>query len=188
MIRLFSRFRGPRRLYTDDWLIIFAWFLCVLSVGLWQGVSPQLYLLMDVFGGQQWPPPPSFDQIGKLVWQAQVIYIVFWLTSLFMVKLSFLCFFRRLRRNVTGGNYLWWAAFLFTASVYIVWIGTVHYKCLSIPLQTIIKECATQSESDIKFQVATLKAASALDIVTDFLRESSALSRFLIRCTDADSY
>ncbi|KAK8081413.1 hypothetical protein PG996_000194 [Apiospora saccharicola] len=105
-IRLISRFRGPRKLFADDWLALFAWLLCVLSAIVWQRVAPYLYTFMNVVIGNLWPPPDSFIPDSEQAYQGQLVVLVFWYTSLFLVKLSLLFFFRRLRRNVTRGKYL----------------------------------------------------------------------------------
>ncbi|KAK8026495.1 hypothetical protein PG991_003551 [Apiospora marii] len=166
-IRLISRSRGPKKLFADDWLIIFAWFLCGLSAILWQQVTPYLYTFLNVVSGNLWPPPDSFVQNAEQAYKGQLVVLVFWYTSLFMVKLSFLFFFRRLRRGVTKGQYLWWSALALTTSVYLVWIGTIQYKCLAQPLQKIMQDCP--AASSVEFEVVTLKANCALDVVTDFL-------------------
>ncbi|KAK7928348.1 hypothetical protein PG985_005346, partial [Apiospora marii] len=164
-MRLFSRFRGPRKLYADDWLIIVAWALCGMSAIVWQKQASYIYIVRDVITGNI-PPSESFAEDSKKSWQSQLFILMFWTTSIVMVKLSFLLFFRRLRRNVTKGQYLWWASLCLTVSVYFVWIGVIPYKCLTRSLDMKVEDDATDCA---RLNVVTLVTSCALDIATNLL-------------------
>ncbi|KAK8079410.1 hypothetical protein PG997_007228 [Apiospora hydei] len=171
------RFRGPKRLFVDDWLIMFAWLLCGLSAIAWQVISPPLYTFLDVSSGHLWPPPAAFAEDAIKSWRGQLIVTVFFNTSLFTVKLSFLAFFRRLRRNVAECHYLWWGALFLTVSTYLVWIGTTNYPCMTKSMERIVIDCSTISS--VRYTEAIIKAGCALDIVSDFFSKSHEVSYLL---------
>jgi hypothetical protein len=47
-VRLYSRFRGPRRLFLDDGFAIFAGCLIITTGGLWQWAARDMYWTLDV--------------------------------------------------------------------------------------------------------------------------------------------
>ncbi|KAK8050880.1 hypothetical protein PG993_002265 [Apiospora rasikravindrae] len=153
---------------------MFAWLLCGLFAILWQIISPPLYIFLNVSSGRLWPPPPAFAEDAIKSWRGQLIITVFFYTSLFTVKLSFLFFFRRLRRNVTKCQWLWWGALFLTVSTYLVWIGTTNYPCMMKSMERIVIDCST--ESSVRHTEAIIKAGCALDIVSDFFSKSHAVS------------
>lgn len=167
-IRLYSRLRhAPRRLYWDDGFIMFAWLLALLTSVLWQFVAPYMYIFMNVISGQLWPPPDTFLTNTEQYYTGHLIVLIFFYTCLFCIKLSFLFFFKRMGENVAKQKYIWWPVFAVTVAVYIIWIGTIQYKCLARPLEQIIANCS--ADSDVAFELTTLKSNCALDVVTDFL-------------------
>ncbi|KAK8059095.1 hypothetical protein PG996_009025 [Apiospora saccharicola] len=174
-MRLFSRFRGPKKLYADDWLIILGWGLFGIYAVIWQYTAPYIYIVQDVIVGNILPPE-TFPDDSKKSWQIQLIILVLFSTSLFLVKLSFLLLFQRLRRNVTKGQYLWWASVILTVSAYFVWIGIIPYKCM-ISMDDDATGCA-------RLELVVLVTTSVLDVATDLLSELPGASHK--RCAAAD--
>ncbi|KAK8079411.1 hypothetical protein PG997_007229 [Apiospora hydei] len=170
-MRLLSRLRGPKKLWADDWLIISAWLLCALSAILWQNLASYIYVVRDVVVGNV-PPSPTFAHDSDKAWKVQIAILVFWSTGILMVKLSFLLFFRRLRRNVAKGQYLWWASLFMTVSTYFVWIGIIPYKCLTKSLEMKAEGSAEQCAY---LNVVLLVVNCVSDVATDLLSESSCV-------------
>ena len=95
-----------------------------------------------------------------------MVILVFFYTSLWAVKTSFLLFFRRLGHNVTGQKVLWWCVFAFTLASYFVCIGDIQYSCLASPLENNFARCST--DAALRFQRITLDFNCAIDVLTDF--------------------
>ena len=166
LIRLFARWKSFKRLYADDALVVFAWLLAFLTAVDWQIVAKFMYRFLAVTSGQLWPPPPTIVRDTEQYNKGSVVVFVFFYTSLWAVKLSFLSFFKRLGRNVRKQKVLWWCVFAFTVASYVVCVGITQYSCLAPPLERIIRKCTT--DSAVRYQHVTLKFNAALDVVTDF--------------------
>ncbi|KAM4064609.1 hypothetical protein HRG_005022 [Hirsutella rhossiliensis] len=166
LVRLYSRFRGPRRLYWDDLFVIVAFALALVTAALWQWVAPDMYYLLNVAAGFAPPTPDVFDR--QRVWlRVSLVVELFFYTSLTAVKLAFLFFFRRLGHNVPGQKYMWWPIFLFTLAIWVASMGNVQYRCLVGPVEDLNGYCGEPSA--IEFTTITLKVNCALDIFSDFL-------------------
>ena len=99
-------------------------------------------------------------------YKGSVVVIVFFYTSLWAVKISFLLFFKRLGQNVIGQKVLWWCVFAFTLASYFICIGDIPFSCLVAPWEDIFVHCST--DDAVRFQRITLKFNCAIDVVTDF--------------------
>lgn len=111
------------------------------------------------------------------VLKGSVVILVFFYTSLWAVKVSFLLFFRRLGHNVMGQKVIWWCVFALTLASYFVCIGDIQYSCLTAPPENIIDHCAMGTA--LRFQQITLKSNCAIDVLTDFASKSSHLPTVL---------
>lgn len=103
--------------------------------------------------------------------QVQLIAEIFFYTTLILVKLSFLFFFKRLGENVRGQKQLWWPVLAFALIVYFVSIGNMQYKCYTGSLEVELVYCTSAEAND--FTMTTMKANMALDVFSDFLSEYS---------------
>lgn len=67
------------------------------------------------------------DFFPRLTSFARVQFAVefFFHTTLFVVKLSFLSFFRRLGQRVQGQQYIWWPVLFFSVVSYAVSVGDI---------------------------------------------------------------
>lgn len=167
VVRLYSRLKPPRQFFWDDGLVIFSWFLALLTAILWQVVSGYMYTFMYVISGRLWPPPADFLLNTERYYTGQLIVLIFFYTGLWSVKLSFLIFFRRLGQNIDKQKYLWWPVLFFTLATYFVCIGDIPYKCLVGSLDEIVVKCSPGE--NIKFTLDTLKVNCSLDVLSDFL-------------------
>ncbi|KAH9905727.1 hypothetical protein F4778DRAFT_802192 [Xylariomycetidae sp. FL2044] len=167
LVRIYSRVTGPRRLYWDDVLIIFAWLLALLSAICWQLVVDYLYNFLHLTGGLLWPAPQTFIQDTEHFYIGQLVVLIFFYTSLYSVKLSFLLFFKRLGQGVHAQKYIWWPILALTLATYFVCIGDIQYKCIVRPFAEIATSCS--SDANVDFTLVTLKVNCAMDVLTDFL-------------------
>lgn len=168
--RLVARFRGPRRLFLDDGLVIFPWILSLTTAAVWQWAARDMYYIMNVQAALAVYDPSRYMTSLRIWLNASLIAELFFYTSLFSIKLSFLFFFRRLGSGINHFHYIWWGVLFITAGSYFAAVGNVDYKCLVGTIEQITGICQTKHE--MAFTTATLKANAALDIVTDFLSMS----------------
>ncbi|KAK3682776.1 hypothetical protein B0T22DRAFT_484798 [Podospora appendiculata] len=165
--RLYSRFRGVRRLFVDDYLAAFAFLLVATTGALWQWVAAgDMYYVLDVEAGARPFAPDVFDRLHR--WLAVTLVVeLFFYTSLVAVKLSLLFFFRRLDANVNSQKWLWWSTLAFTLATYFISVGNVDYKCLTGSVETQLGYCNTPDV--IAYIGITLKVNCVLDVFSEFL-------------------
>ena len=165
--RLVARSRGPRRLFWDDAFAISAFILVLVTGAVWQWAARSMYYALNVQAGIEPFDEDHFFPNMKRWLLASLIAELFFYTSLVLIKLAFLFFFKRLGHNVNFFKWVWWPVLVITLGSYIGSVGNVDYKCLVGPLDTILQECNTSSS--IRFVITTLKANCAFDVLTDFL-------------------
>ncbi|ETS85982.1 hypothetical protein PFICI_04007 [Pestalotiopsis fici W106-1] len=168
--RLFARFRGMHRLYWDDVSVIAAFILVVITGALWQWGAPAMYYVLNVQAGLELYDQTRFFPDMKRWLLVSLIVELFFYTSLLLIKLAFILFFKRLGQRIKFFKWIWWPVLVVTLGSYFGSVGNVDYKCLIAPVETILQECNTASS--IGFVVTTLKANCALDIFTDFLSKN----------------
>lgn len=168
--RLVARFQGPRQLFLDDGLVIFAWLLSLVTAAVWQWAARAMYYIMNVQAGVATYAADRYLPSLRDWLNASLIASLFFYTALFSIKLSFLFFFRRLGNKINNFKYIWWGVLFVTVSCFLASVGNVDYKCLVGTIEQITGVC--QTEHEIAFPKVTVKANAALDIVTDFMSPS----------------
>lgn len=133
-------------------------------------VANYLYDFVHLTSGLLWPPPTDFIAHTERYYVGQLVVLIFFYTSLYTVKLSFLLFFKRLGHNVYRQKYIWWPVLIFTLATYFVCIGDIQYKCIIRPFTEIAASCSTAE--NVQFTLVTLKFNCAMDVLTDFLSTS----------------
>lgn len=169
-IRLFARFKVFGRLYADDAIVIFALSLALASAIVSQIFAESLFQLMLVLGGRRLPSP-SFVADSEGFLKASLAVIIFYYSTLWAIKISFLVFFKRLIKNVRRQELMWWPIFGFTMATYFVCMGIIPYNCLVSPLQQSMVICT--KDSAVRFQRISLISICVWDVVTDFLSQQS---------------
>ena len=137
-VRLLSRVRSFRKLFVDDFLVIFSWTLLLVSAILWQTQQTAMYNQFKLAAGTL---IPTLDVLKgeETFLKSSVALIIFYFTSLWLIKLSFLIFFRRLSSNIYRWHQIWWWCVLgFTVASYATVIGTMGFGCLLAPLTFIM--------------------------------------------------
>ena len=136
VFRLAVKIRSYHRIYSDDYLVIGAWILLLASALLWQMESPNLYELFNVASGQK-PLTKIFVKNNTALLRSLTPFALLFYSCLWIVKLSFLLFFRRLGMNVRGQKIWWWCVL---AVVLLTWAATIadnDYKCSLKPIEYI---------------------------------------------------
>ncbi|KAK8017347.1 hypothetical protein PG993_013673 [Apiospora rasikravindrae] len=164
--RLAARFRA-RRLFWDDALVVFSWTMSLIIAALWQWAAPDMYYIFDLQAGKAAPDPSKYMTSLRNWLNTSLVVELFFYTILLSIKLSFLVFFYRLGRPIHFFRYVWWVVLFVTVGTYLASVGNVNYKCLVGTVEQITVEC--QSDYELKWTGATLKANAALDVLTDFM-------------------
>lgn len=125
--RIFVRIKSFRRIYADDILVLTAWLMFFASAVVWQSQHSALYEQLALSSGTVIPTPEELAAI-KTCFRAECAILIIYYTSLWIVKLSFLLFFRRLGSNVRGQK-IWWCVTGFTVATWATYIGTIDFKC-----------------------------------------------------------
>lgn len=175
IIRLYSRFRGPRRLFWDDAVVIFAQMMVLTTAGLWQWAAKFMYYVLGANTELIANPslPKLFSDLQNWLHVQFAVELLYY-TTLVLVKLSILLFLRRLGQNVQGKRYMWWLITVFSVIVYVVSIGNMQYRCLLGSVEDAITYCTSPEAS--YFTMSTLRANMALDVLSDFLSKHSLFS------------
>ncbi|KAL8866795.1 MAG: hypothetical protein Q9174_006079 [Haloplaca sp. 1 TL-2023] len=136
VFRLVVKIRSFRRVYSDDCLVIFSWVLLLGSAALWQVQSVNLYELYAVESGQK-PLTLGFIDTNTELLRSLTPFAILFYTCLWVIKLSFLLFFRRLGLNVRGQKIWWWTVLVITVLTWIATIADNDYKCSLEPIEFI---------------------------------------------------
>ena len=131
--RIYVRQRVFHRLYLDDAFLLAALLLTLANASLWQATSHQVYLSIAISSGQiPLPPLDVFPQIYTYL-HSQIASLYLYTTSLWLVKASFLWFFRGLGRKIKRQRMIWWSGAVFTAAAFCVSVGMFDFGCLAGP-------------------------------------------------------
>lgn len=134
--RIFVRIKSFRRIYADDVLVLTAWVMFFASAVIWQWQQTAMYEIFTLSSGTVIPTPEQSAAV-RTSFRAQFVIISIYYTSLWIIKLSFLVFFRRLGHNVRGQKIWWWCVTALTIATWATCIGTTEFKCFLRPLDYI---------------------------------------------------
>ncbi|KAF3764229.1 hypothetical protein M406DRAFT_240854, partial [Cryphonectria parasitica EP155] len=132
VLRVISRLRGSRRLFFDDYLLIFGWILVMLRTALWQWAAVEMFVfscVLTTFTADTSNSLSHDESITRYI-RVQAIGLLFYYTTLLAAKLSIIFFFRRLGRNARRQKRIWWPVLLVSLATYIVSISYFPYACL----------------------------------------------------------
>lgn len=162
--RLAARWRGQRRLFWDDACSIFAGSLVIITAILWQWAVRDVYYVLNVAAGLAPVQADFAERIFRGLMVSLIVQLFFY-TSLFVVKLSFLLFFRRLGSKVRGQGLAWWPALALSVVCYLVSVGDVQYDCsVNATLEHILESCT--SPAAIQFTAVSLIINCVLDVLS----------------------
>ncbi|KAI0410604.1 hypothetical protein F5X98DRAFT_368689 [Xylaria grammica] len=164
--RLYARHRGSMRFFWDDVFTIASFIFALTTATLWQWAAKDGYYAIDVELGIDTIGPDFFPRLRRWL-TVSLIVEMFYYTSLVLVKLSFLFFFRRLGAGVYYYRYVWWPVAVVSLIFYIVSIGSIDYKCFLWSFDFIFAECAKPEELSRITKVAIDNAV--WDVASDFL-------------------
>lgn len=129
IFRVYVRVRLFRRLFPDDGFVVAAWlFYVALSVIFQTQINP-LWIAINVGRNPQEQLSPDYIERLNGILHLQTGAWILSLTALWLVKFSFLLFFRKLGNHVRRQRILWWAILGFTSASYVICVSLGDYKC-----------------------------------------------------------
>lgn len=138
----------------------------MITGALWQWAAKDMYYVIDVEAGLRSFEPDFFSHLRRWLIVSLIVELFFY-TSLVLVKLSFLFFFRRLGSGIDYYQRIWWPVAAICLITYFVSVGDVDYKCLLGPNDFLTTVC--NSHKRISSTDKTLIANAVLDVISDFL-------------------
>ena len=129
IFRVYVRLRLFRRLFPDDGLVVAAW-LCYVALGIiFQTQINSMWIAINLGSNRQEQLSPDYIERVASFSHLQIGTWVLSLTALWLVKFSFLLFFRKLGNHVRRQRILWWAIIGFTSASYVVCISLGAFNC-----------------------------------------------------------
>ncbi|PWY92983.1 hypothetical protein BO94DRAFT_615638 [Aspergillus sclerotioniger CBS 115572] len=166
-IRLSLQYHLNRSLSATDILVLAAWLLYLSNAILWSAIYKQMFPMMalgestldisDIPGNIAW--------VEKRYLRGQLAGYLISFLALWLIKLSFVFFFRKLGNRYRAQRILWWAALVFVIACYGGVMGVLDYSCLMSSLKDSIAVC--QNAHAIWYERVSLKVATAMDIISD---------------------
>ena len=138
IFRIYVRLKIFRRIFIDDPFVIAAWLMTVANAAIWQAAVGPLYLTVGVTNSQITVPPSEFEENFFVTSHTGFASFILYYTSLYMVKASFLLFFRALGNKIKRQRLIWWAALLFMIASYVISCSLVDFKCFVGPKATAL--------------------------------------------------
>lgn len=132
------RFKGFRKLFADDFLVIAAWLMLLASDIVWQVKVGVLYWQYGVSAGTI-PLSLEFLEAFQTFMPQIITWNVLFYCCLWSIKFSFLLFFRRLGTDIIAPKY-WWFVTVLTACGLIACIGDIDYVCTLKDIMYIMSE------------------------------------------------
>ena len=129
IFRVYVRLSLFPRVFPDDDFVVAAW-LCYIALGIifQKRINATWIVVTTGSNGQEQLSPDYIEQANGFL-RLQIVAWVLSFTALWLVKFSFLLFFRKLGNHVRRQRILWWAVIGFTSASYVVCIGLMASKC-----------------------------------------------------------
>ena len=112
--RILVRLYISRRLFLDDYFVLFAVLCLAPAAALTHTIQGQIYLQIQVGIGSVAPPPDFFEQMVVFEERILIASCLVW-TALYCIKFAFLIFLRKLVDRVEKLVIFWWVVVAITA-------------------------------------------------------------------------
>lgn len=149
--------------------MIIAWGLLLTITTLCTVYAETMYKIIDIGSGRLYPPPPDFPTLAVQSGRSSLAGMLAFTTSLWAVKISFMLFFWRLGvAKVHKLRLHWWVVMVLTVLCYLANFPHIEYLCFVGSYEELmVHQCDTL--------LFTMRFNCALDIITDFLSQSTLL-------------
>ncbi|KAE8341153.1 hypothetical protein BDV24DRAFT_132423 [Aspergillus arachidicola] len=167
-IRLALQYHVGRKWHTSDILILVAWLFSLGNGIAWSVFYKQMYQVIALAK----TPTINFSEVpANIEWMqrrylnGQLSAYLLSFTGLWLIKLSFVFFFRQLGNRYRAQQILWWVVLVLVIGCYGGTLGCLDYKCEMSSLEYSIEVCATAGA--MHSQQVRLRVATTLDILSD---------------------
>lgn len=139
LARLYIRRKVIGHFKADDYLVVASWALYLATTITWTVLGNILYVTLDSgnAGSFYTAVTAYLKQYAHALNANLGTYYCTW-TSLYIIKLSFMVFFRGLGNNLRAQKILWWSVLGFIIVSYAVSVGMFDYNCLTSDWEHII--------------------------------------------------
>lgn len=132
VLRTFIRLHVSKQISTDDVCIYIALAILISMAVLYNLVAPTMFWLDRVNSGQEKPTPDLLAPSDFYLRCQFAIILLFW-TTLWLVKLSILMFYKSMFNRLPLQITFWWVVVGFVALAYIGCWVTQLLSCYPIP-------------------------------------------------------
>ena len=132
IFRVYVRLRLFRRLFPDDGFVLAAWLFYVALGIIFQTQISSMWITINGASDRQEQLSPNYTERVNVFLHLQIAAWILSFTALWLIKFSFLLFFRKLGNHVRRQRILWWLVIGFTLASYVVCISLGAFKCWSI--------------------------------------------------------
>ncbi|KAJ5827337.1 hypothetical protein N7447_004100 [Penicillium robsamsonii] len=166
VFRIYAQVASFRRLFLDDFLVVFAWAIMLTAAVIWQVEGKVLYDLYAISAGEK-PFTLEFLPRYNTFMRFNAPFEILFYSALWCVKFSFMTLFYRISAKVKSLR-IWWFVVLFcTAGVYIASVADIEYKCSLGGLEYIITQCPQPRH--VHYENRMFWANCAGDVITDLM-------------------
>ena len=170
--RLYIRYTCFRRLVLEDYLMLFALVLHSAEAVLIQLFARYMYDVEAVEKGDYSVIGPDFFPNSKKAFASLGASVNLTTVGVFIIKINFLIFFKRLGAGIRKFDIAWWAVTIFTVGVTIAMLGMQAFGCFFGSTDYIFSEhCAAEPALGYIYAVAIFSATA--DALSDILSKSS---------------
>ncbi|KAI1439196.1 hypothetical protein GGR50DRAFT_690546 [Xylaria sp. CBS 124048] len=153
------------RLFTEDYLMFLALIVLLTATVIGQLFVHFIYNLEEVSNGAT-PPPTFLSDTSKGLKSFAALTIINYV-GIWLIKLNFLLFFRRLGNHIEKYLYFWWFVVAFNVAAGLTCIGLIDFNCVLPPAEIVFEKC--NSVEAVRRSYTAAKASASLDAISDGL-------------------
>ncbi|KAL1845875.1 hypothetical protein Daus18300_014421 [Diaporthe australafricana] len=152
------------RLFLEDYLMMLSLGLLLATAIIGQLCVGYIYKMVAVGNGTAMPSPDFMSETTTGLRSFGVLMILNYV-GIWLVKLNFLLFFRRLGNHVKIYRICWWCVVAYNLAAGATVIGLIDFKCVMRPAEEVIATCS--SPSSVIASYTASKVSCSLDAVGD---------------------
>ncbi|KIN03106.1 hypothetical protein OIDMADRAFT_195706, partial [Oidiodendron maius Zn] len=164
--RTVTRWTKDHSIAAEDYLCWFATAAYITLIALYFSILRIIYTVTAVAAGEVLPTASFVPDGNRMMRCLFTIQLLFW-TTLYCVKISLLCLFRRLTLGLPVYERVWLGVLAFTVLSYIGSIISELTSCKPLRTYFFIGQCV--SYQDARAEAASLYFSLAVDLLTDLL-------------------
>ncbi|OQE37851.1 hypothetical protein PENCOP_c009G04926 [Penicillium coprophilum] len=166
VFRIYAQVASFRRLFLDDFLVIFALVIILTAAVIWQVEGKVLYELYAISAGLE-PFTLEFLPRYNTFMRFNAPFEILFYSALWSVKFSFMTLFYRISAKLKYLRIWWFVVFFCTASVYVASVADIEYKCSLGGIEYIITQCPQPHH--VHYENRMFWANCAGDVITDLM-------------------